>query len=414
MTAIDTLPILKKRMLEYLTALASKVTLEGAYGDNGESKGAEVVIRDLMNVLYGYDLKLEKKVNAAGFDLCDSSHHVMVQVSSNCTAEKVEECLRTTCERVVRESQLKDYTLYIVFLSVDNHCMETLRKNAANKLGSPELNDKRTLMPYPFQVTGIRFDPHRSIINLDTFLQTMRDSEDAAGRCLTSCQMRGLAEILDKFYSPIYLAEEICRQFPEKQPVYFSDGGQARGLCLQDIYNMLEDDSDAWVENIKARPEIPNVLFHTVFDPPQPFLPDPGRVFLEAILPTPAMKLIDQVATSNPEIYGQVMIGAHSDMLRRKLCWVFTDNTGRQFQNMANRCNSLQLELNSYLSRADLLIALLLWTPSRPRAVKDWYNKCQIGIDHCNGLAVLFLYALVGEKHFLSLRRDEIIQRIGG
>ena len=414
MTETETLSIIKQRMLEYLTALASKVKIEGAYGDNGESKGAEVVIRDLMNVLYGYDLKLEKKVNAPGFDLCDTYNHVLVQVTSNCTAGKVEECLGTTCERITKEPHLNNYTLCIVFLSVDNNSMVTLRKNAANKLGIPEPGDHRKLAQYSFPVTGIQFDPQDSIINLDTFLQVLRDDETAIDQHLTGHQLRRLTEILNKFSMPVYLAEEICLQFPEKRSVYFPNGVQAQSLCLQDIYNMLVDDSDAWMETIKDRLEIPDVLFHSVFDPPQIFLPDPGRAFLEVILPTSAMKLIDQTARSDPDIYDRIMAGTYSNSLRRKLCWVFSDNTGRQFQNMVNRCNSLQLEINSFLGRADLLITLLLWNPLRCQSVKYWYNKCQNGINHCNGLAVFFLYALVGEKYFLSLRRDEITHRIGG
>lgn len=414
MTVTDSLPILKKRMLKYLTALASEVKVEGEYGDNGESKGAEVVIRDLMNVLYGYDLKLEKKVNSAGFDLCDTSHHVLVQVTSNCTPEKVEECLRTTCERVIKEPHLKGYTLYISFLTVDNKSIATLRKNAANKLGTPQPGDKRVLTPYPFQVTDIRFDPESSIINLDTFLQFLRDDEDADGQRLDDSQLRGIEDILSKFYRPVYLAEEICQRFPEKRPVFFSVDKQVQGLCLQDIYDMLVDDSDTWLKNIKGRLGIPDMLFHTVFSPPQMFLPDPGRTFLETILPTPAMKLIDQMATTDPDIFGQLMAGTHCDSLRRNLCKAFMDNTGRQFQNMATRCNLLQVELNNYLGRADLLISLLTWNPSQTHTVKKWYNKCQNDIVHCNGLAVFLLYAMVGEKYFSALRRDEIIQRIGG
>jgi hypothetical protein len=212
-----TLPYIENALDEYLNKLVERTKSSASAGNNDACKLAEAVIRNLMNVLYGYNLQLEHRINASGFDLIDADNHVLVQVTNNCTSVKVEECLRTTYERVVNEPHLENYTLYIALLSLDNKHISTLRKKTANRLRISDSGDERKLQQYSFPVTGFHFNPHSNIINLGTFLQFLQVGENATGRPLTESQLQGLTEILDKFCIPMSLSGDICQLPPERR-----------------------------------------------------------------------------------------------------------------------------------------------------------------------------------------------------
>ena len=232
MSPIKTLPCLEQELDDCLNKLAAQTKSRAKAGYNDACKHAEVVIRNLMNVLYGYSLQLEGKVNASGFDLCDTTNKILVQVTVNCTDNKVEDCLRTTCERVTKEPHLNNATLYIMFLTVDDDEINKLKKNAANKLGKPEDSDKRKLKSYTFPVTGIQFTPADSIISLNTLLQQIRDDETSYGKTLTIAQMHGIQEILEKYYQTTFYAAEFGNQLSKNGSSCFTPapGASMHGL----------------------------------------------------------------------------------------------------------------------------------------------------------------------------------------
>ena len=180
--------IVRNGLLQYLTGLDARVRVEGSAGFFDIHKASEPVIRNLMNIFYGWQLKVENGVNAAGFDLCDRENRVFVQVTSNCTDQKVKDCLRTTGERVAKTPELKNFRLYMVFLTTDGKVIGKLRKKTAAKLDAGDL-----------KAEGFRFDPAANILQLDDFVQFLRDDCGPDGEDITPEQLQKIQKLLDKY-----------------------------------------------------------------------------------------------------------------------------------------------------------------------------------------------------------------------
>ena len=185
--AQESLHVVRERLTEFLSRLSVQAKNEGKSGLNNIHKLSEPVIRNLMNALYGFDLTLEKKVNAGGFDLRDPGNNVLVQVTGNCTDRKIAECLRTTADRVAAEQELKNTELYIAFLTYDTEELNKLRKKTAAKLKKGELEAK-----------GFRFTAESGILCLQDFVQFLTDDLGPDGECLTAEQLLQIQNLLDK------------------------------------------------------------------------------------------------------------------------------------------------------------------------------------------------------------------------
>ena len=181
------LDVLKGYLMRFLSSYGSELSADGVAGMHDGNKNAEVIIRDLMNLFYGYSLKLEPKANSAGFDLLDTEHKIMVQVTNNCTSNKVSECLRTTADRV-RDDELQDYRLYIAFVTMNVRTVQNRRDGTVEKLAEGTL-----------ATPGFRFDPADGIICLDTFVDFLRQNRSPKIQPLELEQMSGIEHLINQY-----------------------------------------------------------------------------------------------------------------------------------------------------------------------------------------------------------------------
>jgi tetratricopeptide (TPR) repeat protein len=181
------LDVLKGYLVRFLGSYGSELSADGKAGMHDGNKNAEVIIRDLMNLFYGYSLKLEPKANSAGFDLLDTEHKIMVQVTNNCTSNKVSECLRTTADRV-RDEHLQDYRLYIAFVTMNVQKVQNRRDGTAEKLAEGTL-----------ATPGFRFDPADEIICLDTFVDFLRQNSSPKAQPLELEQMARIEHLINQY-----------------------------------------------------------------------------------------------------------------------------------------------------------------------------------------------------------------------
>lgn len=182
----ESLFVVRERLEEFLTSLSFRVKNNGSVGRNSIHKDSEIVVRSLMNVLFGFELQEEKKPNAAGFDLCDPKNLILVQVTGNCSDEKISSCMRTTANRIKKEPYLMNADLYIVFLTVENDEIKKLRGKTWAKLNREEL-----------KADGFRIDAKSNILCLQDFVQFLTDNMGPDGDELTGPQVGKIQELLD-------------------------------------------------------------------------------------------------------------------------------------------------------------------------------------------------------------------------
>lgn len=183
MPMTEALDIIAARLTKCLSALKAELdsNISAAYTD--ANKRSEVITRDLMNILYDKNLVLESKNNASGFDLCDSDNMLLVQITSNHTIGKITDCLRTTTERVSKESALRGFDLQILFLTTDGKATAKLRTQTAAKL--PKLG---------LDLSAISFDPQTDILDFNDLLKMLRENH------VTKHQMAQLTDLMDKYW----------------------------------------------------------------------------------------------------------------------------------------------------------------------------------------------------------------------
>lgn len=226
----ESMNTVRERLMDYLTALDAKVQREGKAGLNNIHKLSEPVIRNLMNTLYDLKLTMEGKVNSAGFDLSDTQSKVFVQVTGNCTDQKIEDCLRTTAERVAADDQLKNFRLYIAFLTMDGKTIGKLRKKTETKLENGKLTAE-----------GFRFNPATGILYLDDFVQFLRDDEGPDGEPIRPEQLRGIQELLDKHAPNLGESAPVLKLPPPN--TLDRDNFVGRAEELAELRRKLEDNS---------------------------------------------------------------------------------------------------------------------------------------------------------------------------
>ena len=198
----ESLNVVRERLSEFLPRLSVKVKNDGKSGLNNIHKLSEPVIRNLMNILYGLELKLESSVNAAGFDLSDFKNRVLVQVTGNCTEQKIKECLRTTADRIDKAPKLTGAELYIAFLTSDEEEIKKLRKKTAAKQKNGEL-----------KAQGFRFTAESGILCLQDFVQFLTDDLGPDGEELTADQIHRIQDLLDKLTPETRPAKELYLPF---------------------------------------------------------------------------------------------------------------------------------------------------------------------------------------------------------
>ena len=165
MPAAVSLEQLEIRLTDCLSALEAKLRSCANAGYTDENKRSEVIARDILNILLGTSYELEPRVNSPGFDLRDSDEMSLVQITSKHTIGKVTDCLRTTTERVAKESDLCGYELKILFLTTDSKTTEKLKSDTTKKL--PKLG---------LDLSCIEFDPETNLLDFNDLLRLLREN----------------------------------------------------------------------------------------------------------------------------------------------------------------------------------------------------------------------------------------------
>lgn len=181
MASTDPIDILEQRLTKYLSNLDREIAMDGTAGLNDVCKRAEVAVRKLMNILYGYELEQETVCNAAGFDLRSLGDEVLVQVTREHEWKKIKDCLIHTVSRIRdKDPHMKGFELYIFFLTADTPKTRRLRTATREKLRSLELEPGM-----------IRFLPDIHLIDFNTLVDKVRSCD------LSPEQLDALQEFLD-------------------------------------------------------------------------------------------------------------------------------------------------------------------------------------------------------------------------
>lgn len=226
MPTMEPLDLLAARLTKCLSTLAAEIPSEASTGHTNIHKDAESIVRELINILFDYSLKLEGKVNSSGFDLCDRDGMRFVQVTSEQSTTKIQDCLRTVTDRVKADRSLQDFDLDILFLSTNSKKTQTLKKNVAEKL------------PYPdSDLSLFSFNPAESILDFNDLLRPLRENH------VTLDQMAKLTELMDKYWpyipaQPISAdrVREVIEQYADNftEPLFMHPGSNE--VTLKNMY----------------------------------------------------------------------------------------------------------------------------------------------------------------------------------
>ena len=226
MPKTEPLDLMAVRLNKCLSSLAVEIDSETTAGHTNINKDAEVIVRDLMNILFGYSLELEEKVNSSGFDLCDRDSMRFAQVTSNHSTTKIQECLRTTTDRVIADPTLRDFDLDIIFLTMSIKKTETLKKKVASKL------------PYSdSDLSLFGFDPAVNLLDFNDLLRPLREGH------VDPNQMAQLSDLMDKYWPHIAgqpavtdRVQEIIKQYADNFTAPLFMHRDSETVTLQNMY----------------------------------------------------------------------------------------------------------------------------------------------------------------------------------
>ncbi|WP_058306330.1 SMEK domain-containing protein [Gracilibacillus massiliensis] len=167
----------QEKFIDTLTRLNQKIIMLGKINILSNHVYSENFFRDLINELYGYSLKNLNRTdqNAQAIDLIDEENKIIIQVSSTCTKQKVEQTLE---KEVIKKRQLENFRVKFMFIGEQK---ESIKKGSyAN--------------PY-----SILFDPAVDILLTDDLNKEFFDK--------TVYEQKKILELLDMELSPILFEE---------------------------------------------------------------------------------------------------------------------------------------------------------------------------------------------------------------
>ena len=104
-----------------------------------------------------------------------------------------------------------------------------------------------------------------------------------------------------------------------------------------------------------------------------------------------------------------VMQGKHDDDLRCKLAKSFAEDTGYRIKELTKKCKRM-LEhgnVDAFYSYVSDLFDLILMDSKVHRTLKNVYQRCVSDGDAYKGLANIVLFAILGEKYYMNVIRNE-------
>lgn len=169
----------QEKFVDILTRLNQKIVSLGKINILSNHLYSENFFRDLLNIIYGYNLHNQNKVekNAPGFDLIDDENQIIMQVSSTCTRQKIENTLE---KEAIKEKKKENYRMKFIFIGEQKDTIKT--KNYVN----------------PHKIS---FDASSDVILTDDLIKEFIDKNID--------EQRDILELLDKELSPILFEESL-------------------------------------------------------------------------------------------------------------------------------------------------------------------------------------------------------------
>lgn len=167
----------QEKFIDSLTRLNQKIISLGKLNVLSDHIYSENFFRDLLNKIYDYSLNNQNKIekNAQGFDLIDERNQIIIQVSSTCTKQKIENTLK---KEAIKKKQQENFRIKFMFIGEQK---DTIKK-------------KNYVNPH-----NISFDSTHDIILTDDL------NEDFLNKSIE--QQKEILELLDKELSPILFEE---------------------------------------------------------------------------------------------------------------------------------------------------------------------------------------------------------------
>lgn len=169
----------QEKFIDKLTIFNQKIVSLGKSNILSNHIYSENFFRDLLNKIYDYSLKNQNKIdkNAQAFDLIDNENKIIIQVSSTCTKQKVENTLK---KEIIRRKKQENYRVKFVFIGKQNE----------------NIKNKSYENPY-----NISFDPKNDILLTSDF------SEEFLDKGINKQQE--ILEIIEQELCPILFEESL-------------------------------------------------------------------------------------------------------------------------------------------------------------------------------------------------------------
>lgn len=169
----------QEKFIDKLTTFNQKIVSLGKSNILSNHIYSENFFRDLLNEIYDYSLKNQNRIdkNAQAFDLIDNENKIIIQVSSTCTKQKIE---NTLAKEIIKSKKQENYRVKFMFIGKQNE----------------NIKNKTYVNPY-----NISFDPKNDV------LLTNDLSEDFLDKSINKQQE--ILDIIEQELCPILYEESL-------------------------------------------------------------------------------------------------------------------------------------------------------------------------------------------------------------
>lgn len=208
-------------------------------------------------------------------------------------------------------------------------------------------------------------------------------------------------------YQSAYAMQEEIRKLDEMIPAHPINPDNTRSFTLYSLKSMLEGSLEthySWAHELSDRRGISIACPNWIWEPIAS-VPNGGYAnelaFFDCIMPRyifrffakknetgKAVSMTDILSCNYPQSWknelSRIIIAYGSDEL-------------------ADKCETLLFDANAFLKNKDLLFSIL----ENDCILKRFYNRCNLGGDVHIGLAIIALYALLGDDYFKKMFGDD-------
>lgn len=204
-------------------------------------------------------------------------------------------------------------------------------------------------------------------------------------------------------YQSAYVMQEEIRKLDEMIPIHPINPDNTCAFTLYSLKSMLEGSLGthySWAHELSDRRGISIVCPNWIWEPIAS-IPNGGYanelVFFDCIMPRYisrffAKKIETNKAVSMTDILSCNYPQSWKNELSRIIIAYGSDE-------LVDKCETLLFDANAFLKNKDLLFAIL----ENDCILKRFYNRCNLGGDVHIGLAIIALYALLGDDYFKKM-----------